>query len=200
MRYPYDPADLQELLSRVGSSDDDAHYHALGVLHEHAEQTRDPLIALLKESPSDSLRSRCATALTGFGHPDVEKAFLHALQHDPSNNVRDVAVAALREIDDKETVPIFIAALSDRSEIVRRWCADILGRLGDERAVPRLKQALQHKDEWLAFRAAESLRQWGVPEARAKLQHLCDEALEPSVRTCAKQALWEWDHGRVEPK
>ncbi|RBP45103.1 HEAT repeat protein [Roseimicrobium gellanilyticum] len=198
MRYTYDPADLQELLSRVGSSDDDAHYHALSVLQEHAEQTRGPLIALLKESPSEFQRSRCVTALTGMDHPEVEKALLHALQHDSSSIVRDVAVTGLRGIEDKETVPIFIDALSDRSEIVRRWCADILGRLGDERAVPRLKEALQHKDEWLAFRAAESLRQWNVPEARTTLEHLRDEALESSVRTCAKQALWEWDHGKVK--
>lgn len=191
---PCDPTDLEELLSRVGASDDNEHYHALGVLQEHAGQTRAPLIALLRNSSSDTQRWRCATALCGMGGTEVEQAMLHALQHDTSASVREVAVTALREIEDKNCVPIFLKALSDRSIIVRRWCADILGRLGDERAMPRLKQALQNKDEWVAFRAAEALRQWEVPEARTTLERLRDHAVEPSVRTCAKQALWEWGH------
>ncbi|HSI65322.1 MAG TPA: HEAT repeat domain-containing protein [Candidatus Saccharimonadia bacterium] len=194
----FDPQDLTSYLSDVGGSDDDRHYHALEVLVKHAEKTRDPLITLLHSAPEEFTRSRCATVLSCMQHPAVQEALLSALQEDDSWVVRSNAVTGLRDLEDTSAVPAIIKALSDSSEIVRRWCAGILGKLGDERAVPRLKQALQNKDEWTTFHAASSLRQWHIPEARTKLEHLRDHALDSSIRTCAKQALWEWDNGKVK--
>lgn len=198
MALEYDPQDLMYHLTRVGGSDDDAHYHSLDVLARNREQTREPVIALLKTAPSEFTRSRCATVLTCMPFAQVQDALLHALEHDVSDIVRDVAAAGLRELEDTSAVPLLIARLSDRSVIVRRWCAEILGRLRDARAIPRLKQALQNHDEWFVFRAAEALGRWALPEARAKLEHLRDHALDPAVRRCAKQTLYEWDHPPVK--
>lgn len=197
MRTQYDPEDFDELLSDVGGSDEDAHYHALQVFIDHQEATRPRLIERLRHAPSEFTRSRCVTALTGMDHAEVEQALLHALQHDPSAIVRDAAVVRLRELDNTAALPILIKTLSDRSDIVRRWSASILGKLGSASAVPRLRQALDDRDEWTAFHAADSLRQWNVPEARTALERLRDYASENAVRTCAKQSLWEWDQGKV---
>ncbi len=189
----YDPSQFSEYLSCVGGSDDDDHYDALAVLHEHAELTREPLLQALCSAGSEFTRSRAATVLSGMAHPDVEQALLHCLQHEPSDIVRDAAVLGLRELTDASATPVMLAGLGDRSPIVRRFCAQILGHLGGTAVIPRLVQALQNHDEWTAYHAASSLRRWENPEARTTLERLRDHALEPSVRTCARQALWEWD-------
>lgn len=185
-------------LARVGGSDDDEHYHSLEVLIRHAEQTRGSLIHLLQTSSVELTRSRCATVLACMNHPAVQEALLKVLQEDESWLVRSTAVVGLREVQDTSAVPVIIKALSDRSEVVRRWSATILGKLKDKRAIPSLKQALQNKDEWVSHHAAASLRQWNVLEARTTLERLRDHAVEPSVRTCAKQTLWEWDQDKVD--
>jgi hypothetical protein len=55
-------------------------------------------------------------------------------------SVRGAAAESLAHAHRKESHPLLLAALEDRSREVRFWCAFSLGEMGDERAIPALEK------------------------------------------------------------
>ncbi len=88
-------------------------------------------------------RFKALNVLIKIGEPAVP-ALIKALQ-DQSNPFtrRWEAAKALGAIKDEGAVEPLINAMSDESEVVRRVTAEALGRLGDKRAIPVLKEALK---------------------------------------------------------
>lgn len=186
-------SDLEYYIARVGHGDDDTHYQALDTLLEDETNVAPRLSEWLRTGTSSSTRWRCATALARMSHLCVEEALLHALANDADSSVREVAIAGLTHLTDPALTPVFLSSLRDRSEVVRRWSATILGNLKDGRAIEPLILAMNDQDEWTAFRAADALRFAQLPEARVKLEALRDLSGTDAVRRSALQALWEWD-------
>jgi HEAT repeat protein len=133
--------------------------------------------------------------LSGDAGEDAAEALLDSVANDSSPAVRSTAIAGLMRCADPRAAPILTAALTDRFSIVRRWAADILGKLlaslaGPDfsAAVDGLSKSLGDSDDWVRLRAASALLA-RVPRARQVLEALRDTARESAIRSAAREAL-----------
>lgn len=96
---------------------------------------------------------------------------------DPDYVVRATAIRALNRARDATSTPVFIKALSDRSDIVRLEAAKALNNVPDPAATALLLQRLADVNETMDVRiaAAEALRHYKTLEvARALVATLAD--------------------------
>ncbi len=77
------------------------------------------------------------------------------------DEVREEAVRALGELNDRRAVEPLISILNDENRYIRREAAKSLGRIGDERAIPPLISALKDEDRYGREGAAEGLGEMG---------------------------------------
>ena len=96
---------------------------------------------------------------------------------DPDYVVRATAIRALNRSRDKASTPIFIRALSDRSELVRLEAAKALNNVPDPAAAPRLTQMRADANEVMDVRiaAAEALRHYRTLEVARALVAVLDD-------------------------
>jgi hypothetical protein len=83
-------------------------------------------------------------------------------QSDPEPTVRAAALRALNASRDKSAVPVFIAALTDRSDLVRLQAAKALSNVPDASAAEPLSRVLGNQAETRDVRiaASEALRHY----------------------------------------
>jgi|GEM_PF-6947358 len=138
-----------------------------------------------------------------FFKPNVEKlkarkdvdGLIKALKYKRHEYIQREAARALRDIGD-EAVPHLIQALKDETPIVRNFVANILGEIGDARAVEPLIMTLKDEDTYIRKEAAESLG--NMRDARAVeplIMTLEDE--NPDVRKKAAKALGKMRDARA---
>jgi HEAT repeat protein len=132
-----------------------------------------PLVADVGESGVESLISRlsngsfqqrwtAADALGDIGDPRAVEPLVAALENrNPSPAVRESAAAALVKIGAPAVEPL-IALLSSRSS-ARLHAAEVLGNIGDPRAVEPLTGALENGPPPLRRRAEAALEKLGRP-------------------------------------
>ncbi|MCS6881576.1 MAG: HEAT repeat domain-containing protein [Oscillochloridaceae bacterium] len=94
---------------------------------------------------------------------------------------RLAAVQKLRIMRSRQAVPELIAALNDRSRIVRHAALRALGEIGDERAYPFLLQALETPARWSPLRAADSVLAAGAAIAPLLIERFA-AVREPQIR------------------
>jgi HEAT repeat protein len=103
--------------------------------------------------------------------------------------IRVEAVRVLGAIDpDPRSGDVCLAAMDDAEWPVRAIAAASLGRLRDERALPRLAQAMGDSAYWVRHHVAEAMASMGEPGAAALRSALHDA--NPFVRDMAAQALF----------
>lgn len=141
----------------------------------------------LESSNSNKRRSACVE-LARLRDPSTAGAVLEAT-HDPSPEVRAVALSAWRSIKGPKGMKELIQALHQDPERIVRWqAATELEALGSHDAVPDLIAALRDRDPLVRTGAAEGLK--GIPDAKALqplIRALGDK--DSSVRRAATEGL-----------
>jgi len=98
-----------------------------------------------------------------FGqHEPYTRRYRQIAQSDPDATVRATAIRALNASRDKVAVPIFIAALADKSDLVRLQAAKALSNIPDPTAAEPLSRVLGNQAETRDVRiaASEALRHY----------------------------------------
>ena len=131
--------------------------------------------ALLQVTGRLGLATNPGTVRTLASHPDPE--------------IRVEAVRVLGSIEPSpDASAVCLAAMNDPEWPVRALAASSLGRLRDERAVPRLARAMGDPAYWVRHHVAEAMAALGEPGAEALRQGLRDA--NPFVRDMAAQMLF----------
>jgi HEAT repeat protein len=119
----------------------------------------------------------------------ADPATIRALASHDEMEIRVEAVRVLGAIaPDPRSGDVCLAAMDDAEWPVRAIAASSLGRLRDERAIPRLARAMGDPAYWVRHHIAEALASMGEPGAEALRAALHDA--NPFVRDMAAQALF----------
>jgi len=135
-----------EILARA-ARDEDAWVRSEAVriaAEEASPEHRDLLLQALDDTRS-AVRAMAAEALGQYPERVVADALIARMSQDAWRLNRPALMTALARVGGPEAVPCLIDALSDDWDYVRQEAARVLGELGDERALPRLRQMA--KDE-----------------------------------------------------
>lgn len=110
-----------------------------------------------------------------FAHrPPYTTHFENMARGDPDPTVRAEALRACNRARDRAATPLFIAGLSDSSDLVRREAAKGLANLPDRDAVPALIRVVDNPEENRDVRiaAADALKYYRTPEVARSLASL----------------------------
>jgi HEAT repeat protein len=147
-----------------------------------------PIAALLAGAKSPSM-SKALLQVTGRLGVASDPALIRALAAHPEVEVRVEAVRVLGCIArSAEASNVCLGAMDDAEWPVRALAAWSLGRVGDERAVPRLARAMGEPAYWVRHHAAEAMAALGERGEAALRRGLEDE--NPFVRDMAAQVLF----------
>ena len=143
---------------------------------------------LLRRSRSPAM-TKALLQVTGQLGLAPDPAAVRALAAHPDPEIRAEAVRTLGTIaPEAESVAVCLAAMDDPEWPPRALAACSLGRLGDDRAIPRLEQAMGDTAYWVRHHVADALGGLGAP-GQAALRRGLDHA-NPFVRDMAAQALF----------
>jgi len=144
--------------------------------------------ALLERSKSPAM-TKALLQVTGRLGIASDPAALRALATHSDPEVRIEALRTLGSIAPApESVTTCLAAMDDPEWPARALAAWSLGKLGDERAVPRLQQAMGDPAYWVRHHTAEAIAAMGEAGIAALHRSLSDA--NPFVRDMAAQALF----------
>ena len=138
-----------------------------GIIDVSTGRLRKDALALM--DPNDADRRRKAIYLfvaRDFGQrPPYTTYYGQLAQMDPDVTVRAAAVRALNASRDRTAIPIFIAALNDKSDLVRLQAAKALSNIPDPTAAEPLSRTLGNQAEVRDVRiaASEALRHYRNP-------------------------------------
>ncbi len=115
------------------------------------------LIKVLKNPKASDLYIETSTNLRAIKDVHALGPLIQSL-HDPSENIRELIVLALRNFKDVRAVDALIRALqNDESARVRMQAASALSVIKDAKAIEPLKQAVQDQDQSVQKAAKEAL-------------------------------------------
>jgi hypothetical protein len=109
-------------------------------------------------------------------------------------------ILALGELAAADAVEPLIQLVGDGEEeaVLRRYACDALGKIGDERAVPVLKEAYRANDTWLRAYAVYALSQFDDPETGDFLMRALRDSFW-RVRVSAAKGLADLGLGDAVP-
>ena len=147
-----------------------------------------PAIGALLGAPSPATVKGLLLVTSRIGVA-ADPGVIRSLASHEDLEIRVEAVRVLGAIDpDPRSGDVCLAALHDTEWPVRAIAAASLGRLRDERALPRLAQAMGDPAYWVRHHVAEAMASMGEPGAEALRIALHDA--NPFVRDMAAQALF----------
>lgn len=174
--------DSDELLSLLAHPNQRVRFESQWELADRAEDVRQQLAELARNSTSEFARLHSLWALWQIGlTTDTAVPEVRGLVSDKSAHVRAQVAHVLGDLRDAEGFDSLMDLLDDDSDRVRFEAALALGRIGDSRAVPRIAEFLrlnQDRDKYL--RHAGVMAFAGMKEFQPVLD-LADHP-SPSVR------------------
>jgi hypothetical protein len=170
----------------VDSRQDSERIRAIeGRVKKGDEESFKELIRVLSSEDSRYARQEAARSLGHLHDPRVIEPLVEAMLGDEYVAVRSIAAEGLTSFGYR---PEFTQALNDSDPHIRRGIVEILGKIGDLRAVDSLMQALHDPDIGVQCSAANSLGKIGDSRAVdfiiSKL-----ESEDESVRHAVAEAL-----------
>lgn len=179
------PEAVPSIISALKDSDPLVRQEAALSLSRYSDTASvTPLIDLLKDEHG-YVRMAAVETLCAIG-PDAIDPLILALG-EGDEQLRNRASFALVNIG-PPAVDRLIDSLQDDNAAKTRSCAWILGRIGDERAIPHLVSALGHPDRYVRREAIDSLAAMDTAAVLPLTQAFRDG--ETPVRHCAMEALW----------
>lgn len=162
--------------------------------------TFDDITNVLLDDPKIEVRQAAAKALGNTEHPAALPYLMEAL-HDPywwyeREYAAGDLLAAIEKMGMAAVDPL-IQALQDKEGTVRKFAANLLGRLGDPRAIEPLGMALYDLHHEVGKVSAESLARFGVPSLEILVEALSHP--EMWIRIHAIEALAKLKDRRVTP-
>ena len=176
---------------------------ALGNLKD--PRATDPLLRCMKD-PHDVVRLKATFALGGMDDIRVVPPLMAALG-DSVTGVRASALVSLDRIWPKVTEDVqkreilngIEQAAVDTSAAVRYVAVQLLGSMGDRKAVPILIESLKDEHRPIRKKAAQSLGELGDQRAVAPLKELVNQGTEEE-QGAAERALKRIMEGKNIPK
>ncbi|MFQ6125485.1 MAG: HEAT repeat domain-containing protein [Candidatus Heimdallarchaeota archaeon] len=120
------------------------------------ERATEPLLQALSDR-SERIREKVAEALGRISKPRAIKGLINALQDD-YGHTRQNAMEALIKIG-PDAVETLIKALKHRNKIIRIHVCQVLGAIGDQRAIKPLTQLRHDSDFKVRRSASKALKQ-----------------------------------------
>ncbi len=114
----------------------------------------------------------------------ILKVTIHVIKNDPIDFDN---ITKLLKITGESGIDQVILLLKHKNYLIRRKAAQILGRVGDPRAIPALINAFNDKDDLVQYRAIESLGKIGEPSIEPLLRLLNNN--DKKIRSRALKAL-----------
>lgn len=130
----------------------------------------------LQNDESSQVKAWAAQMLGNIGNPEALPALAEAMSG--SRDVRDAAVAAIRQFDEEAATEAFLMALRDSSRDAKAIALAQISRVGGAGAVDAVQDVATGSDALLAETATNTLGDLGTPEAAGAL---ADLAADPSV-------------------
>lgn len=157
-------------------------YAAVSQLSSLGQHDQSRTIEILRQSLHDPEPDVQAAAADSIGALHLTDAFedLQQLYHSTSEWLVQFSIlATLGELGDSRSFSLLEEALQSSHELMRMAAIGSLGELGDERAVQLLIQQATNPDWQIRHRVAQALSRLGTPEARATLEQLAQDQMEP---------------------
>jgi len=162
-----DPSAVPAMLKKLKNEEDkDVRHKIICTLQKIAEKNpQHKKVAkavpyLLKELNSDFSGTEVCRTLAKIEDHSVVSSLIGILK-DKKPGWRRVANTLARIVEKgmmvSETVPVLIETLNEEDLGARIGVIDVLGKIGDERAVPALSETLKDHDEKIKFAAAYAL-------------------------------------------
>jgi HEAT repeat protein len=180
---------LREIVAAMRSDDEDVQFWAGEVLSEFGEKALDSFLDLLKRG-SQSNKICAINALGKTGSPKAVMPMIDQLGAD-SWSVRKAAAEALWEIGEPAVDPL-VKCLASENPDVQYWAIQVLGEIGDTRAVAPIIKKLKDENQPEEKRIS-CIKALGEIEDPAAIQALIEQLGNNSwfVRRAAGEALWQ---------
>jgi len=154
-----DPTAVKPLLRMITDSKPEVREAATRALISFDDDRIPPKVAKLLDDEADFVRLAAITLLDDKLDPRTAKAIRFAFQKEEMGNIRKIGARALGGLKDKEAVDILMVAVTeDVDHFVREECAISLGKIGDDKAISSLIEALKDEYKDVQLRAAYSLK------------------------------------------
>ncbi len=157
-------------------------YSAVSQLANLGQQDPNLSLNLLRTYLQDPEPDVQAVAADAIGALHLKEAFedLQQLYHSTSEwLVQFSIIAALGELGDPRSFELLQSALDSDNELVKTAAVGSLGELGDPRALPLLIPYASDQDWQIRYRVVQALSRLEGPEARAALETLSRDEVEP---------------------
>jgi len=148
-----------------------------------------PTIGRLLQHSRSAPMTKALLQVTGRIGAVADPAMVRVLAAHPDPEVRVEAVRVLgAAAPDAESAAVCLDAMDDPEWPVRALAAWAIGRVGDDRAIARLRRAMGDPAYWVRHHVAEAMGALGARGAAALREGLRDE--NPFVRDMAAQAIY----------
>ena len=155
----------EELRVRLRDQDEERRREAVEALADLRENGALDLLVQALGDESWRVRKTAVDAILCLGDvARVVDALIGALHADENAGLRNAAVEALIRVGEPAT-PVLLKRMGDPSADVRKFVIDVLGGIGDPRAVGALAAAIGDPDENVRSAAAENLGAIGGDDA-----------------------------------
>jgi HEAT repeat protein len=178
-------ADTNDLVERLGSSDQDTRDKARARLVEEGNAAVPALAAATKNGTTQQ-RAGAAATLARIGTPAAVDALVPVLA-DANQSVAAVAEAAIAKVG-VAALPVLKTALAEGDESLRAGAAYAMGAIGSAKAAGALKAALADDSALVRVAAAEAAGLVKADIAGARLVALFDDK-DAGVRKAAAAAV-----------
>ncbi|MFA5779978.1 MAG: HEAT repeat domain-containing protein [Elusimicrobiota bacterium] len=134
--------DISVLINALSDTDPGVKIAAcdsLGLMR--AQQATDKIISLLNDKDPQVRQSACV-ALGYIGDPKAQAGLIERVKNDPDNSVKMQAILILGNMRSSGAVDPLIPLLKEKNPDMRLMSAQALGKIGDVKAAPAIKDAL----------------------------------------------------------
>lgn len=144
--------DINVFLQGLQHAEGAARDRLIRVARRRRDELVEPLVRLLGDAVANSDREMVLEVVRVLGmlrHAEGIEVLMQTLRSAATKDDRKVLVEVVRALKKigSDATDALADALGDESAIVRAVAADILGRIGDERAVPALERCRNDDDE-----------------------------------------------------